>query len=131
MATTRATQYAVGNIPPEVTWTIVKGDTASFRVYVTDDALQPLNISDYTITMDIKRAGESEVEPPVITLYPTEYIVDPPEPGKFTVSLTSAESNQLLTGDIFDIQLNTADNEVVWTVATGSMIVIEDVTTNA
>ena len=33
--------YAVGYEPPTVTWTVVKGDTASFRVYVTDNDKNP------------------------------------------------------------------------------------------
>ena len=39
MATTRgsAGSYSVGNRPPTVSWTIVRGDTSAFRVYVTDD----------------------------------------------------------------------------------------------
>jgi hypothetical protein len=51
MATTRgsASSYDVGNRPPIVNWTVVRGDTASFRVYVTDDAKQPLNIPDWDI----------------------------------------------------------------------------------
>mgnify|MGYP003348843339 CR=1 FL=1 len=50
--------YSVGSKPPQVTWTFVKGDTAAFRVYVTDDAQQPLNIADWTIAMKIKRPNE-------------------------------------------------------------------------
>jgi hypothetical protein len=46
--------------------------------------------------------------------------------GEFTVWLTAAESNQLETGDIFDIQLS--DPTRVWTVAQGSMKILEDVT---
>jgi len=49
--------YTVGSQPPQVTWTIVRGDTASFRVYVTDDARQPINVPDWTIDMDITRLG--------------------------------------------------------------------------
>ena len=29
--------YVVGLRPPLVNWTVVKGDTAAFRVYTTDD----------------------------------------------------------------------------------------------
>ena len=47
--------YDIGEKPPFVNWTFVKGDTAAFRVYVTDDARQPLNIPDWTISMQIKR----------------------------------------------------------------------------
>jgi hypothetical protein len=28
--------FSIGSKPPTVTWTVVKGDTAAFRVYVTD-----------------------------------------------------------------------------------------------
>ena len=43
MATYRgqgASTYDIGEKPPFVNWTIVKGDTASFMVYLTDDAKQ-------------------------------------------------------------------------------------------
>jgi hypothetical protein len=46
--------------------------------------------------------------------------------GEFTVSLTAAQSVQLQTGDIFDIQLS--DPTRVWTVAQGSLKILEDVT---
>lgn len=123
MATTRgsASSYAVGNTPPQVTWTVVRGDTASFRVYVTDDAKQPLNIPDWTIEMDIKRDGNL-----ILELFPA---ADPDDAaGEFTVSLSATESEILETGDIFDIQLTSAQDVYVWTVAQGSMIIIEDVT---
>jgi hypothetical protein len=48
--------------------------------------------------------------------------------GEFTVSLTAAQSTLLETGDIFDIELSTEQDQIVWTVAQGSMIILEDVT---
>jgi hypothetical protein len=121
--------YDVGNKPPTVSWTVVRGDTASFKVYVTDDAKQPLTISDWTINMKIKRPESS---PGVITdnaelileLFPEADADD--LAGEFTVSLLSTESVFLETGDIFDIQLS--NSQYVWTVAQGSMIILEDVT---
>lgn len=122
MAVTRNSgPYSVGATPPEVTWTVVRGDTAAFKVYVTDDVKSPLNLPDWTIKMQIKRSGTT-----ILDLSPVQ---DPDDAaGEFTVSLTSAESEILETGDIFDIQLNTLGNADVWTVAMGSMIIIEDVT---
>ena len=111
--------YSVGSQPPQVTWTIVRGDTASFRVYVTDDARQPINVPDWTIDMDITRLGSI-----VTSLIPEATIDD--DDGEFTVSLTSAQTESLETEDLFDIQLTDATR--VWTVVQGSMIVIEDVT---
>jgi hypothetical protein len=58
MATFRgqgATSYDVGQRPPLVTWTVVRSDTASFRVYVTDDNKDPLTIGDWDIKIEIKR----------------------------------------------------------------------------
>ncbi len=135
MATTRgsASSYDVGNRPPIVNWTVVRGDTASFRVYVTDDAKQPLNIPDWDIAMKIKRPNSS-LNAGVITDDATLVLNITPAadaddaPGEFTVSLTAAESYQLETGDIFDIQLSTDNNLIVWTVAQGKMIILEDVT---
>jgi hypothetical protein len=131
MARVRSQQnsYSVGLVPPQVTWTIVRGDTASFRVYVTDDNRDPLVIEDWTIAMEVKRPNTTpgdftddaelivELEP-----IPTEIDGD----GEFTVSLTAEESVLLETGDIFDIELSDASR--VWTVARGTVIVIEDVT---
>jgi hypothetical protein len=111
--------YNVGNVPPEVIWTVVRGDTASFKVYVTDDAKQPLNISDWSIKMDIERNDED-----IVVLYPE---ADPDDaPGEFTVFLDSTQSVLLQTDDLFDIQLT--DPTRVWTVAQGKMLIIEDVT---
>lgn len=127
----RGSGYSVGNVPPQVTWTVVRGDTAAFRVYVTDDAKQPLVIADWIISMKVKRPNLS-INRGVITddatlvldLYPAAD--DNDGTGEFTVSLTDTESNILETGDIFDIQLSQPGT--VWTVAQGSMIIIEDVT---
>jgi hypothetical protein len=134
MATTRRTgNYAVGNIPPQVTWTVVRGDTASFKVYVTDDAKLPLDLSGWFIAMDIKRPNNAtdlgvitDDSTLVFSLTPEQ---DPDDSdGEFTVSLTAVQSEELETGDIFDIELSTAQDAQVWTVAQGSMVILEDVT---
>jgi hypothetical protein len=132
MATLRSQQqssYLVGLKPPEVSWTVVRGDTAAFRVYVTDDNKDPLVIEDWTIAMEIKRPntkpGEFTDDAELIVELapaPTELDGD----GEFTVSLNEDQSVLLETGDIFDIELS--DESRVWTVARGTMIIIEDVT---
>lgn len=126
-------RYNVGNTPPVIVWTVVRGDTASFRVYVTDDARQPLTIPDYTITMEIKRPNAeadlgygTDSSTIIMTLTPEADADD--ETGEFTVSLTAAQSAQLETGDIFDIELRSDQDVIVWTVAQGSMNIIEDIT---
>ena len=132
MATFRgqgASSYSVGLTPPNVLWTIVRGDTASFRVYVTDDNKDALNIPDWTIAMEVKRPNTSPGDftddaELIVDLYPTQSEID--SAGEFTVSLTANESVLLETGDIFDIELS--DDSRVWTVARGTMNVIEDVT---
>lgn len=125
--------YSIGAKPPYVSWTVVRGDTASFRVYVTDDNKDPLTIADWTIQMQIKRPS-APVTPGVMTdnatlilnLYPAPDADD--QVGEFTVSLTAEQSNLLQTNDIFDIELSLPQNEIVWTVAQGKMIILEDVT---
>ncbi len=133
MATTRgsAGNYSVGNRPPTVSWTVVRGDTSAFRVYVTDDEKQPLVIADWTIDMEIKRPNNAadagiitDNANTILTLTPAADADD--ADGEFTVSLTAEESSILETGDIFDIELS--DPTRVWTVAQGSIIVLEDVT---
>jgi hypothetical protein len=135
MATSRgsASTYDVGNKPPMVSWTVVRGDTAAFKMYVTDDVKQPLTIEDWTISMKVKRpvlATQSGVitdnATTILTLTPAADEDD--LIGEFTVSLTAAQSIQLETGDIFDIQLASIGNAIVWTVAQGKMIILEDVT---
>lgn len=129
----RASGYSVGNIPPQVTWTVVRGDTAAFKVYVTDDAKLPLDLSSWAMAMDIKRPNNpsdsgtiTDDATLILSLVPEQ---DPDDAeGEFTVSLTAAESQILETGDIFDIELSTEQDSQVWTVAQGSMIIIEDVT---
>ena len=135
MATFRTASgsYSVGNTPPAVTWTVVRGDTAAFKVYATDDNRVALNIPDYSISMEIKRPNNAadagvitDNATNVLTLTPAQ---DPDDAaGEFTVSITAAQSALLETGDIFDIELRSAGDAVVWTVGQGSVSVVEDVT---
>jgi hypothetical protein len=123
--------YDVGLRPPLVRWTVVKGDTAAFRVYVQDDAGVPLVISEWTIALEIKRPNLA-INKGVITddatavteLYPIQTTAD--SDGEFTVFLNSINSGLVETGDIFDIELT--DGFRIWTVAQGSFVVLEDVT---
>lgn len=130
MALRRRKQYFVGEAPPLVVWTIVRGDTSSFKVYLTDDAKQPLNISDWNIQLEIRRPSNSNSfnknEPLVLSISPRQDEND--EPGEFTVLLSSTESEILETGDIFDIEISLPQDTIVWTVAQGSIQMFEDVT---
>jgi hypothetical protein len=121
--------YSIGAAPPEVMWTLVRGDTAAFRVYVTDEDRVPLNIDNWDIAMDIARrtvnANTGAVTYPVIvSLNPEATLSD--DDGEFTVSLSAGQSENLNTGDIFDIQLSDATR--TWTVCKGTITVVEDVT---
>jgi hypothetical protein len=117
--------YALGAAPPEIKWTVVRGDSAAFRVYVTNDARQPLLLEDWEVDMDIYRPSTDDV---VLSLTP-QPIEFQDEEGSFTVTLTSSRSQLLETGDIFDIQLTELLSEGrVWTVAKGSMVIVEDIT---
>jgi hypothetical protein len=136
MATYRgqgASNYDIGEAPPFINWTIVKGDTASFSVYVTDDAKEPLTIDDWDIEVEFKRPT-TPVEPQIITdtstlifsITPEQDLED--EDGEFKVNLTASQTAQLRTNDIFDIELRLPQNTLVWTVAQGKIILLEDVT---
>ena len=129
IARTDTSSYSVGSAPPEIIWTVVRGDTASFKAYVTTDELEPLFIPDWTIEMDIKRGDLV-----VATLYPTA-IPDNTTPsttdkipGEFLVSLTAVQCDLLRTGDVFDIQMTNSTLSQVWTVAQGSFVIIQDIT---
>jgi hypothetical protein len=122
--------YNIGDAPPLVKWTIVRGDTVAFRIYVTDDAKTPLVIEDWTIAAKFRRPDDEndfddDSAETVFTITPAPDGDD--GDGEFTVKLTSNQSNQLMTGDVFDVQLSDATR--VWTVARGQMVVLEDVTT--
>jgi hypothetical protein len=127
----RGNNYSVGNIPPQVAWTVVRGDTAAFRIYLTDDTKSPLVISDWDISMKIKRPNLAK-NLGVITDDATLIFTLTPAPdaddlvGEFTVSLTAEQSESLETGDIFDVQVSQVGT--VWTVAQGKMVILEDVT---
>ena len=117
--------YALGAAPPEIRWTVVRGDSAAFRVYVTNDVREPLYLEDWQIKMDIYRPSTDNI---IVSLSPQPIEFQDTE-GSFTVNLTSAQSELLETGDIFDIQLTELLSEGrVWTVAKGSMVILEDVT---
>jgi len=128
-----ASTYDIGEKPPFVNWTIVKGDTASFKVYLTDDAKTPLTIDDWDIEVEFKRPTTT-VEPQIITdtasliftLTPQQDLDD--ADGEFKVNLTAAQTAQLRTNDIFDIEVRLPQNTLVWTVAQGKIILLEDVT---
>jgi hypothetical protein len=136
MATFRgqSSTYDIGERPPFVNWTFVKGDTASFKVYLTDDAKVPLVIPDWNISMQIKRPTTNPVVSGQITdtatlIYTLTPIKDADDlAGEFTVSLTASQTANLQTNDIFDIEVSLPADAIVWTVAQGKLIVLEDVT---
>jgi hypothetical protein len=123
--------YPVGNVPPLVTWTVVRGDTAAFRVYVTDDTKAALNVTSWIKSMQIKRPTTPQTIP---TMTDSATLITSVTPasvagdgtGEFTVKLTASQTNRLETGDLFDIEIKDATR--IWTVCQGSMIVIEDIT---
>lgn len=115
--------YQIGSEPPQSIWTIVRGDTASFKMYVQDDAGDPLTISDWNISMDFYRPSTTST---VLTVTPE---ADPDDgPGEFTVFLAYDETEILETADEFDIQMATTGNSIVWTVLQGTVKMIEDFT---
>lgn len=116
-----ADSFSVGATPPTISWTLVRGDTSAFRVYVTDEERNPLTISEWNISMDIVRPSTSTL---ITSLTPQATEDD--DAGEFTVSLLSGQSEILSTGDIFDIQLD--DGSRTWTVCKGTITVVEDVT---
>ena len=113
----------IGSEPPQSIWTIVRGDTTGFKMYVQDDSGTPLVVEDWSIAMDFYRPSTSSV---VLTVTPA---ADPDDgPGEFTVFLAHDETEILETNDIFDIQMATTGNSIVWTVLQGKVKMIEDVT---
>ena len=124
MANYRSQQnISIGSEPPQSVWTIVRGDTASFKMYVQDDDRNPLVVDDWTITMDFARASTSSI---VLSVTPEADEDD--GPGEFTVNLAYDETEILETDDEFDIQMATSSNQIVWTVLQGKVKMVEDIT---
>lgn len=129
---TASATYNIGNKPPLINWTAVIGDTVSFRIYVQDDLGNPLDYdtsaagdtSGWVISGDFRRYSDDVGDDLLFTIYPDQTVLD--DPGEFTVTLTATQSKQLVTGDVFDIQLK--DNGRVWTVCQGEMIMLGEVT---
>ena len=124
--------YNLGNIPPLVNWTVVIGDSASFRIYEEDDLGNELDytndesgdITGWDIKADFRRYTLPNTADLLFTVTP--YATEFDDPGEFTVTLSPAQSKQLRTGDVFDVQLSDATR--VWTVCQGEMTMIGEVT---
>jgi hypothetical protein len=124
--------YNIGNIPPLVNWTVVIGDSASFRIYVEDDLGNELDytndesgdITGWDIKADFRRYSDNVGTDLIFSVTP--YATEFDDPGEFTVTISPAQSKQLRTGDVFDVQLT--DNNRVWTVCQGEMSMIGEVT---
>jgi hypothetical protein len=124
--------YNIGNIPPLVNWTVVIGDSASFRIYVEDDLGNELDytndesgdVTGWDIKADFRRYSDNVGTDLIFSVTP--YATEFDDPGEFTVTISPAQSKQLRTGDVFDVQLT--DNDRVWTVCQGEMSMIGEVT---
>ena len=112
--------FSIGSAPPNVLWTLVRGDTAAFRVYVTDENRNPLTISEWTISMDIVRPTSNNSL--IVSLSP-EATLDY-SAGVFTVSLSSGESEDLETGDIFYASIGT--EHVAHPIGVARILVVEN-----
>lgn len=129
---TAPSTYNLGNIPPLVNWTVVIGDSASFRIYVEDDLGNPLDYTNeesgdttgWDIHADFRRYSDNVGDDLLFTLTP--YATEFDDAGEFTVTLSPVQSKQLRTGDVFDVQLSDASR--VWTVCQGEMIMIGEIT---
>lgn len=117
----QARVLGLGSEPPQLLWTVVRGDTASFRVYVTDDNKEPMDLESWILAADFYRPSTSTT-----VVQTTPQITEDDSLGSFTVSLGASQSEVLQSGDIFDIQIS--NDETVWTVGMGTMSIIEDVT---
>ena len=130
---TPSSTYNIGNKPPLINWTVVIGDSASFRIYAEDDLGNPLDYdttsagdeTGWDISGDFRRYSDNDGDDLLFTVYPTQTEFD--EVGEFTVTVTPAQSKILRTGDVFDIQLRDGVDRV-WTVCQGEMIMIGEVT---
>ena len=50
--------YNIGNKPPLINWTVVAGDSASFRIYVEDDLENAIEVDEWTIRAQFRRYSD-------------------------------------------------------------------------
>lgn len=107
--------------PMEVDLSVYRGDTGRFRITVTDDLLQPVDISGATWDADIRASATS---PTVLTSFDVEPVDG--DTSSVDVILDETKADLLTVGTlVYDVEMRLA-GEVV-TLVTGKITVTQDV----
>lgn len=105
---------------------LVEGDTLSFKITLTDDAGDPINLTGTTTEMDIKRLDESLV----LTLTVGDGITyTNPTGGEMTIVVDAADTANLEPQYTYRYDVQWTNGTTIRTVAWGTIQTIEQVTT--
>lgn len=105
---------------------LVEGDTLSFKITLTDDAGDPIDLTGTTTDMDIKRADDSLV----LTLTVGDGITyTDPTGGEMTLTVDASETDNLDPQYTYRYDVQWTNGTTVRTVAWGTIQTIEQVTT--
>jgi|APGre2960657373_1045057.scaffolds.fasta_scaffold141879_1 hypothetical protein len=86
---------------------IDQGTTFSFSITVTDIQGNPINLTGYTLTSQLRKSYNSNTY--------TAFVVTAPTPltGEMTLSLTATTTSSLKYGRyVYDVEIRSASNEV-------------------
>lgn len=105
---------------------LVEGDTLSFKITLTDDAGDPIDLTGTTTEMDIKRADESLV----LTLTIGDGITyTDAAGGEMTIEVDAADTANFDPQYIYRYDVQWTNGTTVRTLAWGTIQTIEQVTT--
>lgn len=102
----------INNVPEKVNWTVYRGDTAGFTIYVNDDNGAPINITTWTWTANLSNSTHSSSAALGITS------------ASSSISVRIDDWESLEVENTFDVRA-VKDDDSIWTVIRG-LIAVED-----
>lgn len=103
---------------------IKRGDTWSRTIYFQDADGSPIDISGWTVFFTVKAKTDdldsAAVIAKTITTFPN------PISGEAEIVLSSTDTAQVIENYLFDIQIKTANNEII-TVLEGILTITQDI----
>lgn len=109
----------IDQIPASIEWRVYSGDTATITIIISDENDQPIDMTDYTVTSEIRKNVTDANPDSTITVNANSNGI---------VSLTIPDTSILAEYQYFDIQTVDNNSGVVNTILKGTIIKEQDVT---
>lgn len=106
----------LNDLPGAIEWRVYKGDTANFSMFVRDENDDPIDMSSYVVTGNIRQNPNDAAAEQVLSIVVSEDLLD----------ITIPDTTILNKVSYFDIQ--TAKDGVIKTILFGRIIADTDVT---